>query len=264
MSVHTVFMANGMINSFSFASKSDRGFSPEDFALLRAVFPAAAACQEILTAHRILRDVMRMYVCDEPHRRTLSGDVHRGEVMHIRSAIFFADMRRFAEPTADMTAEQATGLLDRYSDCVVPHVEQNGGEVLKFMGDGILAIFRAEDEGYEARGRADRASRQALCTVADSNRDQAASFEIGIALHFGEVAYGNVGSGTRLDYTVIGRDVNIASRIAALCGQLGEPLLTTEAFGRRCRNDGMISLGRKPLKGITDDQEIFAPKTDHS
>lgn len=248
-----VFMRNGMNGTFSFASNTR--FSDSDLAFLRAVFPALAACQEILATHRVMGEVMRMYVGEEPKKRILSGDVHRGEVMHIRSAILFADMRRFTELTADMEAEAATELLNAYYDCVVPAVEAQGGEVLKFIGDGILAIFRAEGDGSGACSRAVKAANDGLAKVA--GQQGAPHFEVGIALHFGEVAFGNVGSGLRQDYTVIGRDVNLAARVAGLCGELNRPLLGSAAFCERLGMQGCENIGEFALKGLGGGQPVF-------
>ncbi len=251
-----VFLTNKMTNALTFATKSPSGFAEEDIAVLRMVFPAIAACQEILAMHRILREVMRMYVGAEPHRRILAGDVRRGEVVRIRSAILFADMRDFTELTADMSPEEATGLLNAYYDCLVPPIEKQGGEVLKFIGDGVLAIFRSETEGLEACAQAVAAAQMALARVAEQT-ETAIPFEVGIALHFGEVAYGNVGSGLRLDYTVIGRDVNLTSRLASFCGTAKRPLLVSEAFRKLVPQFEAASLGRHEFKGIADRQEVF-------
>ena len=163
-----------------------------------------------------------MYVGNEPHLRILSGDVRRGEVLRIRAAILFADMRDFTGSPRILSEEAATALVNDYYDCIVPPIDERGGEVLKFMGDGILAIFRAGENGdIEACLRAFAAARAGLLKVARRNRRarRRVRFEVGIALHFGNAAYGNVGSGARLDYTVIGRDVNLASRIADLCAE---------------------------------------------
>lgn len=250
--------AMGMKNSFSFATRSQEGFSRADIAVLRVAFPGIEACQEILVSHRILNEVTRMYIGDGPHKRVLAGDVHRGEVMRIRSAIVFADMRRFTEITAGMSAEEATSLLNDYYDCIVPHIEGNGGEVLKFMGDGVLAIFAAEADGRRAAQAALTSAQAALAAVADYRDTASTPFEVGIALHFGEIAYGNVGSGARLDYTVIGRDVNKASRIAALCGTLGAPLLVSDEFRARCGSN-WVCHGTFKLKGLPGESEAFAP-----
>ena len=161
-----VFMGIGTAGIFSFATSRPEGFSDEDIRFLRAVFPALAACQEVLSTARTMREVLRIYVGEEPQRRILSGDVHRGEVMRIRSAILFADMRRFTELTAGMSAEQATGLLNAYYDCIVPPVEAAGGEVLKLIGDGILAVFRAGEDGAQTCSQALTAAREGLARVA--------------------------------------------------------------------------------------------------
>ena len=255
-----VFLANGMKNVFTFATTAPGGFRDEDIALLRATFPAIAACQEILVMHRILNEVTRMYVGEEPHKRILAGDVHRGEVTRIQSAILFADMRDFTSITAELSAEDATALLNEYYDCVVPMVEDNGGEVLKFIGDGVLAIFRAENDGSGACAGALTAALGALQAVAARNQATKPKFEIGIALHYGEVAYGNVGSGLRLDYTVIGRDVNLAARVAGLCGELNQHLLVSSEFHDCMPDADFDDGGTHALKGLKTPATIFAPR----
>lgn len=255
---------NGMENAFSFATRRTRGFSDEDLLLLRTIMPALGSLMEILALQRILGEVVRIYVGDEPRQRILAGDVHRGEVTHIESAILFADMRGFTALSMDLNAEEVTRLLNRYYDCVVPHVEAAGGEVLKFIGDGILAVFRegAGDEPTCVRSlTAARASLRAVDEANSTGTDDV-RFEVGIGLHLGEAAYGNVGSGQRLDFTVIGRDVNIASRIADLCGKLDEPLLVSEMFLRELGAEGFRDLGSFDLKGVSQKQSVFA--ADHN
>jgi adenylate cyclase len=251
-----------MHNGFIFATRTPSGFSDEDVAVLRSIFPTLAALQEVLALQRVMREVMRMYVGDEPHLRILSGDVRRGEVLRIlRAAMLFADMRDFTGLTSHLPEEAATALVNEYYDCIVPPIEEREGEVLKFMGDGILAIFRAGESGdIEACMRAFGAARAAQLRVAgrSEKRDGALHFDVGIALHFGNAAYGNVGSGARLDDTVVGRDVNLASRIADLCGRLGEGLLLSEPFQSRL-SERLRSLGTFPLKGVDEPQAIFAP-----
>ena len=141
-----VVLPNGMHNGFTFATRAPNGFSDEDIAVLRSIVPTLAALQEILALRRVMREVMRMYVGNEPHLRILSGDVRRGEVLRIRAAILFADMRDFTGLTSHLSEEAATALVNDYYDCIVPPIDERGGEVLKFMGDGILAIFRAGEE----------------------------------------------------------------------------------------------------------------------
>jgi len=260
-----VVLPNGMRNGFTFATRAPQGFSNEDIAVLRSILPTLAALQEILALRRVMREVMRMYVGNEPHLRILSGDVRRGEVLRIRAAILFADMRDFTALTSHLSEEAATALVNEYYDCIVPPIDERGGEVLKFMGDGILAIFRAGEEAdIEACLRAFAAARAGLLRVARRNDEagRGIHFEVGIALHFGNAAYGNVGSGARLDYTVIGRDVNLASRIADLCGTLGQGLLLSESFQRHLSEHELRNLGAFALKGVDEAQTVFAPVGD--
>ena len=142
----------------------------------------------------------------------------------------------------------------------MPPIDERGGEVLKFMGDGILAIFRAGEDGdIEACMRAFAAARAGLLRVARRNAKKggAIRFEVGIALHFGNAAYGNVGCAS--DYTVIGRDVNLASRIADLCGELDQSLLLSTSFQKRLSEHELQELGTFPLKGVDQAQTVFAP-----
>lgn len=252
-----VHLTKGMEDAFTFATRSSEGFSAEDIAMLRATFPAISAYQEIAVLKRMLKDVTRMYVGDEPHERILSGDVHRGEVTSIESAILFADMRAFTSMTAAMSAEEATALLNDFFDCIVPPVEAQGGEVLKFLGDGVLAIFRSRDDAPGACGRALGAVREGLRGVAERNANAMPAFEIGVALHYGDVAYGNVGSGMRLDYTVVGRDVNLTSRIESLCGLLGASVLASGRFRKLAGEQAFRPAGQHDLKGFAEPVPVY-------
>jgi len=254
-----VRLANAMEDAFSFATRAPDGFSAEDITLLRAIFPALCAYQEIILLKRMLKEVTRMYVGEEPHKRILSGDVHRGEVTRIESAIVMADMRAFTSLTADMSAEQTTALLNDYFDCIVPPIEAAGGEVLKFMGDGVLAIVRSERGAPAACKRALAAAQDGLRAVAARNETASPRFDVGIALHYGNVAYGNIGSGMRLDYTVIGRDVNLASRIAGLCGTLNRKLLVSDSFRALVGDCTFQTAGEFPLKGFQGATRVFEP-----
>jgi len=257
-----VALPNGMHNGFTFATRDPNGFAAEDIAVLKSIFPTLAALQEVLALNRVMREVMRMYVGDEPHLRILSGDVRRGEVLRIRAAILFADMRDFTALTAHLPEEAATALVNDYYDCIVPPIDERRGEVLKFMGDGVLAIFRAAESGdIEACMRAFVAARAGLLRVKRHNLEQAGalSFDAGIALHFGNAAYGNVGSGARLDYTVIGSDVNLAGRLADLCSELGQGLLLSSSFQSRLSELTLRNLGAFALKGVAEKQIVFAP-----
>lgn len=259
--VAPLFFTNGTRNGITFATRSEDGFRDEDVAILRFVIPTLAAVMEMRSINKQLDHVLRIYVGDEPHKAILAGSIRRGHVQRIRSAILFADMRDYTRISAEMTPEEAVDLLNIFFDCLVPAIEREGGEVLKYLGDGLLAIFRerGDDLGGAAKG-ALTAAQSALAALDEANGlgRFAQPVAAGIALHHGEAAYGNVGSGARLDFTVIGRDVNLASRLARLNRTLGEPLLMSKPFVDFLWGDP-VSLGTHALDGFAEPMGVFRP-----
>ncbi|WP_298964949.1 adenylate/guanylate cyclase domain-containing protein [uncultured Methylobacterium sp.] len=256
-----LFFTNGTKNGVTFATREPDGFSDEHLAVLRFVVPTLSAVMEMRAVNSRLDHVLRVYVGDGPHQAILSGIIRRGQVQRIRSAILFADMRGYTHLTDALTPEESVELLNTYFDCLVPPIESEGGEVLKYMGDGLLAIFResGDDLGGAAQG-ALTAAQNALRRLDEANRAGrfATRIEAGIGLHHGEAAYGNVGSGARLDFTVIGRDVNLASRLAKLNKILSEPLLMSKPFVDFLWGDPE-PLGTHPLDGFAEEMEIYRP-----
>jgi adenylate cyclase len=256
-----IFFTNGTDNGITFATRSPEGFGERGLPILRHLMPALAAVMEVRAVNRRLESVLRIYVGDEPHRAILSGTIRRGQVSRIRSAILFADMRNYAGITSTLSPESAVELLNAYFDCIVPPVEAEGGEVLKYMGDGLLAIFRdlGDDTGGAAYS-ALTAAIQAIARIETANGEGRfpSPVAIGIALHHGEAAYGNVGSGERLDFTVIGRDVNLASRIAHLNKVLGEPVLMSQAFVEHLWGTPEL-LGDHSIEGFEEKVPIYRP-----
>ena len=252
---------NGAENGISFATRAPRGFDERAVRILRLVMPSFSLVTELrATSHR-LDEVLRIYVGDDPHRAILSGAILRGQVTRIRSATLFADMREYTRISSTLSPESAVELLNDYFDCLVPPIEDEGGEVLKYLGDGLLAIVR--DRGDDTGG----APQSALTAATNAlRRIQAANNEgrfpvpisVGIALHHGDAAYGNVGSGQRLDFTVIGRDVNLASRIADLNKRLGEPLLMSKSFVEHLWGDPS-PLGAHEVDGFEETIEVYKP-----
>lgn len=261
-----MIFSNGVENAVSWSSDRPEGFDMAHLQLLYALLPALTPILELRAMHRILNEVLRIYVGREPGTRILSGHVRRGDVRKIRSAILVCDMRHFSTLTADMEAEDAVALLNRYLDCVVPAVNESGGEVLKFMGDGVLAIFAepGEDGGTASASLlCERAIDTAWTIRSDLDRLNAERPEgvpeirVRIALHFGQAAYGNIGSGERLDFTVIGSDVNLASRINDLGSKIDRELLYSEAFVAAAGLKNAEDLGLHDLKGFAEPQRVF-------
>ncbi len=259
-----ITFANDMTAWMTLATRAPAGFSTRDLAIIAAILPPFSAMLELRVAWGTLRNVLRIYVGDEPRQAILSGNVKRGQVSTIRSAILFADMRDSTQHTVELGAVGAVELFNSFFDCLVPAIEDRRGEVLKYMGDGLLAIFRQakdKDEGSDAPMRALSAAREGLAALNafNQNNPDKPQMRAGIALHYGEAAYGNVGSGTRLDFTVIGRDVSLASRVADMNRTLDEPLLLSEAFAEAL-GQKVTSLGRFPAKGFSEPVGIFRPE----
>lgn len=256
-----IFFRDGSPGGMTFATRRPGGFSDSDLAVLHAVGPSMAILLDLNRAWRLIHETLSMYVGEEPQSRILSGQVRRGDVVRIRSAIVFADMRGFTALSARMSAEETVELLNRYFDCVVPPIEQGGGQVLKYIGDGVLAIYRAGDDGHKACAAALSGVDEVLRRVAD-DRDQAEEgrrFDVKVSLHFGEVAYGNIGSGARLDYTVVGTGVNVASRLADLAGNLGRRILVSADFAEMLPETPFRALGEHRLRGVSTPQRVFEP-----
>jgi len=170
----------------------------------------------------------------------------------------WCDLRGFTELSNRLPGARVLELLNIYFDQVVPAVVDCGGEILKFMGDGFLAVFHHDAGPTGSCDAAFRAARLAqkrlsIASVAD------AELRGGTALHFGEVNYGNIGSGARLDFTVIGPDVNLTSRIQALCSSTDQPLLMSARFAALLSLPGVSLIGRYNLKGFVEPVEIFGP-----
>jgi adenylate cyclase len=254
-----IFFSNGSVNGITLATRTPGGFDARALAILRFIVPTLAAVMEIRSITTRLDNVLRIYVGDEPHRAILAGTIRRGEVSRIRSAILFADMRDYTSLTSSLTPEAAVELLNAYFDCLVPPIEAEGGEVLKYMGDGLLAIFR--DRGDDTGAAAQSALTAGIAALAQLEEANAlgrfpARIEAGIALHHGEAAYGNVGSGARLDFTVIGPDINLASRIAELNKALAEPLLMSRAFAQHLWGDPE-PLGAHQVDGFPEPVPVY-------
>ena len=246
----------------TFATRKVEGFTRVDVAALARLLPSIALLIDVRSTWVSLDRLLRTYVGDEPHRAILRGNTKRGQVSTIRSAILVADMRDSVDRTVDLAAVEAVDLFNAFFDCLVPPIEARGGEVLKYMGDGLLAIFRNRKDGGD--GEADRslaAARSALDMLRMHNVARAGErpIQAGFALHYGETAYGNVGSGVRLDFTVIGKDVALASRIAGMNRGLNEPILMSKAFAERL-SGGAARVGAYDVRGFADAIEIFRPK----
>jgi adenylate cyclase len=244
----------------SWATRLPDGFSEGQVAALQRIAPYLALALKSVSLARMTATLMETYLGRDPGRRVLGGRIVRGIAERIEAVVWFSDLRGFTRIT-DTTPEQAIPLLNDYSDAIVSAIHEHDGDVLKLIGDGTFAIFTAEDREH-ACGAALSAAITARGHVEELNRRRIADSkpitEMYLGLHVGEVFYGNIGSRERLDFTVIGPAVNEASRIAAMCRSVDQPILMSSAFADVGGIKGrLVSVGRFALRGVAQPQELF-------
>jgi adenylate cyclase len=238
------------------------GFDDAAIAKLEDANPALAAIVDARAIRRISANLLDTYLGPQAGRRILAGQIFRAQGERMRAVIMMTDMRNFTGLSDRLPGDRVIELLDGYFDALVSPIEDKKGEVLKFMGDGLLAIFPAEDDEDFAPSslRALDAATEGLERLDAVNRQRRErdlpELRTGIGLHLGEVIYGNVGAADRLDFTVIGPAVNLASRIEGLTKRLLRPLLTSSAFAEVCPHP-LVSLGFHPVRGLYEPEEIF-------
>jgi adenylate cyclase len=193
----------------------------------------------------------------------LDGAITRGTGETIYAVIWLCDLRGFTELSETLPRDALIVLLNEYFGAMTQAVEDAGGEILKFIGDAMLAIFPIDAGAEAACARALAAAAQASAVMARINTGRGAAsqpaVDFGIALHLGDVMYGNIGGESRLDFTVIGPAVNLVARIQGLCGELRRPLLVSEAFARSSSSP-VDAVGAFLLKGFGATQPVFAPR----
>lgn len=258
--VYPLPFSSGERSYISFATDDPEGFSDTGLALLAAVVPALTVRLELESLTFALDSLLRVYLGNNAAERVRAGAFLRGTGQPIDAALWFCDMRGFTTLADQRPASEVVAILDHFFEAVAGPIAPHGGEVLKFIGDAVLAIFPVGPAGpADACRRALAAARDAAKGVeALVARDGLPELGFGIALHLGQVMYGNIGARERLDFTVIGAAVNEVCRVEALCRTLG-PILMTEAFARHSESDAE-SRGTHALKGVSAPQEIFAPR----
>jgi len=263
-----VSFAAGPVNALAWATRHKQGFPPDVLEMMDAVLPTYSAVVESKTLVRFVQNLLSTYVGHEPSQLILEGQVRRGDVRTITAAIMLMDLRDFTMLTNILSPRAVIRLLNEYFDRVFPPIREQGGEVLEIMGDGVLAIFRheARDGGRAACRAALEAARRALGALAERNRmlpDGGAVLQAGAALHYGTVSYGNIGAGDRLDFTVIGADVNLTSRIEHFNRELGRTLIMSQAFAEQL-DCPVWEIGHYELRGFTKRQPLFELPPDES
>lgn len=253
-------------NAGTMATTQPGGFTDEQFKSLTDIFDLFSLFVERHIAYRISANVLDTYLGASAGAEVLAGQIERGGGRRIEAVIWVSDLRGFTDRSERMSEEEVSQMLNLYFGALAGAVMEEGGEVLKFIGDGLLAVFPVENDAKDAAARALKAAEAAMAAVNALNDDppeelpqSALPLKTGIALHRGEVFFGNVGAPARLDFTVIGRAVNEASRVETLTKDVGRPLLITAPVADLLDRP-MQAMGAFPLKGVEAPVEVFALK----
>jgi adenylate cyclase len=253
---------NGSINGSSWTTRQPGGFTEEQLGALRALTPALARYCEIVQSRRIATMLLDTYVGNRAGERILGGQIRRGHTETMHAAIWLSDLRGFTALSDRLPAETVVDILNHYFDCQVAAIREHGGEVLKYMGDGLLAVFPideyiGDDQQVCSRvleaARESRASVDALHYPIGENIER---FRFGVALHVGDILYGNIGGGNRLDFTCIGPAINLAARLEKIASRLHRTVVASEGFAGIC-SGGWSDLGEFPIAGFSKAQRVF-------
>ena len=258
----TVQLGVGEGITASWTTDAPDGFPSTQVDLLGGIMPALTLAFMLRTTHRDARTLLTTYLGRHAADRVLAGNIVRGRAEPIRAVVWFSDLVGFTRISDNASADQVLALLNEYAQAQVEEIEAHGGHVLKFIGDGILAIF-PDDDTTIACARALDAAAAMRQRIAALNLRRAASdlpvTDTHLALHAGELLYGNLGGPRRLDFTVLGSAVNEAARIEALCASLDQTVIVSWAFAEAAGDARrrLVSLGRYAMKGIARPQELF-------
>ncbi len=250
---------------YSFAADRKGGFSDGDTTLMQATLPGLSLAMKAHAGHVIASGLLGTYLGEDAGRRVHAGAIERGSVDTLRAALWYADIRGFTPISDAAPGPVIVDLLNDVFEILTASLRPRGGQVLKFIGDGMLATFSFEESNRaETCRRALDAAIEAMANIDALNMARAAAGVpvacVDLALHIGEVLYGNVGATDRLDFTVIGPAINEVARIEALCEPLGRAVLVSAEFVAAATEGAsrLESLGRHALRGVRESKEIFA------
>lgn len=244
----------------TFATNRPGGFDDTHVAALKNLLPVLALVSEIRVKNRLARTLLETYVGSHAGELILAGATRRGTGTTVRAAIMICDLRDFTKISDNWPRDDVIDLLNDYFDAMSEPIARHGGEILKFIGDGLLAIFPlSEPKACANLLHAVTEARQAMIALnARNDGTGRAPLNYGIGVHVGDVMYGNIGSSTRLDFTVIGPAVNMASRLEALTKQLGKKVLLSRDFAELVEREFELEqVGKYEVRGFSDPIELL-------
>ena len=249
-------------STLSFASIREGGFSDLELARLQMAARIWSSVAERWVLRHIALDLLTHYLGRAPAERVYAGQIERGDVTRIEAAILICDLRGFTAMTDRAQHGEIVTLLNRWFEVIGAAIGPHRGDILKFMGDGLLAVFALEETRAATCDRALDAAMAALAGTdalnEDLAREERAPLGFGIGLHWGEVEFGNIGTRDRLDFTVIGPAVNIASRLQELTKIVGTPILASADFAAAATRT-LHGLGGRRVRGLSGGIEVFSP-----
>jgi adenylate cyclase len=253
---------DGSIHASSWTTKQPSGFSDEQLNALRSLVLPLARLIEIVSLRRTASILLDTYVGNRAGERILGGQIRRGHAETMQAAIWLSDLRGFTALSDRLPAETVVDILNGYFDCQVSAIRTHGGEVLKFMGDGLLAVFPIDEYVGDVQQvcssvlEAARESRANVDAMHYPIGEAVERFRFGVALHVGRILYGNIGGGNRLDFTCIGPAVNLAARLEKIAGRLHRTIVASEGFAGICAG-GWTELGEFPIAGFSKAERVY-------
>jgi adenylate cyclase len=256
----------GTHHQIEWLAERPEGFDVQVHKYLEAIALAMASALQVIVEREISRSLLQAYLGRRVAERVLSGTIRRGTGEVIEAVVWISDLRDFTRLSEMLSSDQVITALNDCCARLVGAIQPFGGEVLKFIGDGLLAIFPVAPKGADAAcAAALSAVRAARDGMARLDRERVnmnlPPLPFGVGLHLGRVMYGNIGAADRLDFTTIGPAVNVASRIEGLCRELGCPVLISDAVAMRC-TPPLVSVGSYALRGTASPVALYTlPET---
>ena len=258
---------DGSVHASSWTTQQPGGFTDAQLAALRSLMPQLTRVIEIISLHRTATILLDTYVGNRAGERILAGQIRRGHTETMNAVIWLSDLRGFTRLSDRLPSEVVVDVLNRYFDCQVEAIRQRGGEVLKFMGDGLLAVFPVAGDDSDAAAICSQvleAVHECRASVASLTYCEGGhtveTFRFGLALHIGTVLYGNIGGGNRLDFTCIGPAVNLAARLEKIAGSLHRTVVASANFTELCTAADWTDLGEFPIAGFAKAERVFGLK----
>jgi adenylate cyclase len=254
--------AHGWSYTVTYLTDRPGGFSQAEIVDLTRVSQRPAPISDMYNQREIARNLLNAYLGPKTGPRVLAGQVRRGTGEALTAVLWSSDLRGFTERSDRLSGERIIAILNALFDAQAKAIQDHGGEILKFVGDGLLAIFPIDGDARDAARNALEAAQEAHAAVGRLGDEPAMAGElplrIVVALHIGTAFYGNIGAAERLDFTVIGPAVNLVSRVEAVAKTLDRPVVVTDDFARAFVGP-LVSLGHHRLRGLATPHELYAP-----